>query len=185
MPRLIEIINEIWKPIINYEDYYEISNYGRVKSLKFGKEKILKPGTDNKGYLYVILRSNNKSKKYFVHRLVMDAFIGRCPYGMEICHNDGNPLNNKKENLRYDTHSANQKDRIKHNKIGGMFKNGHKSSIGHNNSMSKINDSIVRIIRHLADNGNLTQKEIGDIWGLRAATISSIKTRKIWKHIDV
>jgi dihydroxyacetone kinase-like predicted kinase len=69
------MIEEIFKSITNYEGLYEVSNFGRVKSLKFGKEKILKPSTSRGGYLYVILYKNGEKASKLVSRLVAEAFI--------------------------------------------------------------------------------------------------------------
>lgn len=69
---------EIWKDVVGYECKYMVSNMGRVKSLNYnntGKEKILKPFKNRKGYLQVILCKNNKIKKFLVHRLVAASFI--------------------------------------------------------------------------------------------------------------
>ncbi|WP_248099523.1 HNH endonuclease signature motif containing protein [Corynebacterium kefirresidentii] len=69
-----------------------------------------------------------------VHRLVMAAFVGPCPDGMEVCHNDGNPANNYVGNLRYDTHQANYADMFIHNTHGMATKthcrNNHEFSPG-------------------------------------------------------
>lgn len=88
---------EIWKPIAGFEDLYEISNLGRVKSLNYkrtGVEKILKPGKDGWGYLKVVLCRDGKHKVYKVHRLVAEAFIPN-PFGLsEINHiNEDKTLN--------------------------------------------------------------------------------------------
>ncbi len=53
-------------------------------------------------------------RRGYVHVLVLTAFRGHCPAGMEGCHNDGDPKNNRLSNLRWDTHSANQKDGFRH-----------------------------------------------------------------------
>lgn len=90
---------EIWKAIAGYANY-EISSLGRVKSLKYGKEKILKPKNDN-GYLRVTLFRNGKRKMLLVHRLVAAAFIPN-PYGFEqVNHIDENKSNNAVENLEF------------------------------------------------------------------------------------
>ena len=67
-------MQEIWKDIPNYEEMYQVSNYGRVKSLKYNKEKILKPCVDRYGYLYVKLCKNGKGKSHTIHRLVLKTF---------------------------------------------------------------------------------------------------------------
>ena len=67
---------EIWKPIPHYEDLYEASNFGRIRSLKFGKVRILKQTKNTWGYLQVDLCKNRKKKSCKVHRLVWEAFNG-------------------------------------------------------------------------------------------------------------
>ncbi len=97
-------IKEIWGDVIGYEHLYRVSTLNQIKSLRFGKEKILKPSKyDKYGHLGVSLWKNKEPKFFRVHQLVMETFIGPCPIGMEICHNDGNPANNNLDNLRYDT----------------------------------------------------------------------------------
>ena len=66
---------EIWKNIKGYEGLYEISSLGRVKSLKCGKVKILKPQSDSRGYLQIGLVKDKKRTNFKIHRLVAIAFI--------------------------------------------------------------------------------------------------------------
>ena len=92
---------ELWKDIKDYEGHYQVSNLSRVKSIKFGKERILKPVIDRHGYLLVSLWKNNKQKTYKVHRLVAEAFIPN-PYNLpQVNHKDENPLNNNVNNLEW------------------------------------------------------------------------------------
>lgn len=93
-------VNEEWKPIDGYEGLYEISNLGRVKSLKYNKEKILKPGKA-RGYLRVCLCRNGKSKMLSVHRLVAEAFIPNPKRLPEINHKDEDKTNNVVGNLEF------------------------------------------------------------------------------------
>lgn len=69
---------------------------------------------DGKGHLTIRLRRNGEGKPFFVHRLVMAAFVGPCPDGMVVCHNNGNGLDNRLDNLRYDTQSENMNDTKRH-----------------------------------------------------------------------
>lgn len=104
--------NEIWRDIPEYEGLYQVSNLGRVKSLKQNKELILKPrtvGPENKRYLEVVLYKNNKTKAYRVHQLVAIAFLNHVPNGHKtiVNHLDENKLNNNLENLEITTNRKN------------------------------------------------------------------------------
>ena len=93
--------NEIWKDIEGYQGLYQISDKGRVKSLYFGKERILKPGNNGQGYLHVILCKNGKMKIYKVHRLVCQTFLPNPNNLPEINHKDEDKTNNKVDNLEW------------------------------------------------------------------------------------
>ena len=101
--KFIEMEKEVWKDIIGYEGLYQVSNLGRVKSLNYkrtGQSRILKPSTNN-GYKQVILHKDGHQYTYTVHSLVMKAFVGERPEGMDIDHKDSVRFNNRLENLRY------------------------------------------------------------------------------------
>ena len=105
---------ETWKAIAGYEGLYEISDMGRVKSLWYGKEKILKPGKNTHGYLFVCLSKDGQKKVSLVHRLVAESFIQN-PNNLEtINHKDEVKTNNtvtnlewmsRKDNNNYGTHN--------------------------------------------------------------------------------
>lgn len=63
-------------------------------------------------------------KRYYIHRLVLLAFVGPCPPGMECCHIDGNPINNRLSNLRWGTRRENMEDRVRHGCDNGGIRNG-------------------------------------------------------------
>lgn len=97
-------INEQWRPVKGYEGLYEVSNFGRVKSLgnnKSRKEKILKPEKHRNGYFRVDLYKDGKVKHFYVHRLVAEAFIPN-PYGFEqINHKNEDKTNNAVSNIEW------------------------------------------------------------------------------------
>lgn len=115
---------ERWKDIPGHEGRYQVSDLGRVRSLDFWvnagpspgrrliKGRLLKPNM-KKGerYLTVHLRPSNNPVR--VHRLVMLAFVGPCPDGLEVCHDDDDGSNACLSNLRYDTHYENHQDRVR------------------------------------------------------------------------
>lgn len=89
----------IWKAIPGYEGKYEVSNNGEIKSLAYGKERLLKPSI-NRGYKQVVLHKNGGKTKW-VHQLVAITFLGYTPDGHNtvINHIDNNPSNNNVNNL--------------------------------------------------------------------------------------
>lgn len=98
---------EIWLPVKGYEELYAVSNLGRVKSLKFDKEKILKPAKRKDGYLQVVLCKNGKMKHFLIHRLVAEAFLPN-PEGLpEVNHLNENKSNNVVSNIEWCSRSYN------------------------------------------------------------------------------
>lgn len=94
-------MEEIWCPIKGYEGVYEVSDKGRVKSLKYGKERILKPIRNLNGYIQVKLRKNGDNKMCCVHRLVAQTFIPNPDNLPEVNHKDENKENNSVQNLEW------------------------------------------------------------------------------------
>lgn len=169
------MIEEVWRDIINYIGLYMVSNYGKIKSLsRYGckKNRILKPEIKRDGYVYISLYKNGIGKQCAVHKLVLESFIGPCPKGMESCHNDGNPSNNRLDNLRHDSRKNNNKDKIKH----GTFTRGTQLS------WAKLNDNKIIEIRKLHSEGR-SDVEIGKIYNVSRQTIWYIVNYKIWKHV--
>lgn len=93
-------MEEIWKDITGYEGLYQVSSSGRIKSLNYGKERILKP-YDLKGYKRIGLFRNGKRKHILIHRLVAGTFIPNPDNLPQINHKDENTSNNRVENLEW------------------------------------------------------------------------------------
>jgi hypothetical protein len=102
----------IWKDVVEFENIYKVNNSGEVltvstefRNVKPGK--LLKPTLCKNGYSIVRLWKNGKSTSRYVHRVVMESFIGSCPNGQEVNHINGMRSDNRLENLEYVTRSQN------------------------------------------------------------------------------
>lgn len=94
---------------MDYEGLYEVSNQGRVLSIK---RRIIMLLQDKDGYLTVGLSKDGKQQRHYVHKLVLMAFAGARPDEMQACHGPGGSLDNRwPENLRWDTKRANEVDK--------------------------------------------------------------------------
>ena len=101
-----------WKPIPGYPDYH-VSGVGDVKSFRYGKDRLLSPGS-NKGYPQVILSADGVRTTCTIHKLVMLSFVGPRPDGMQIRHLNGVRSDNHLENLKYGTSKENHADTVLH-----------------------------------------------------------------------
>ena len=99
---------EIWKPVAECNGEYYVSSWGRVKSFKFGKERILKPSLIGNGYPAVIITQGKAIKKcYTIHKLMALAFIPNPENKSSVNHKDGNKTNNHIDNLEWMTSKEN------------------------------------------------------------------------------
>ena len=164
---------EIWKDIHGYSGY-KISNMGNIKSFKVYKNGKLLTGTVNeKGYIIINLFNNNKPSFKRLHRLVLETFVGPCPIKHEACHNDGNPKNNRLDNLRCDTPKNNQLDRIKHGTDNCGSKSPH----------AKLSEKDVKNIFKLNSTG-LNSVEISKKINATPRHIRKILNKERWTHLD-
>jgi len=158
---------EQWKDVIGFENVYEVSNHGNIRSVKSGQlKKITEDKKTNRPFLN--LWKNNKQTVVRVHKLVLEAFVGKCPKNMECCHNDGNSFNNHIDNLRWDTHKSNIHDRIKHGT----------SNRGERCGTSKLTLEQVRAIRK----DDRLQRLIASDYGIAESMVSRIKNGVRWQH---
>jgi predicted XRE-type DNA-binding protein len=156
---------EIWKDVIGYEGLYQVSNLGRVKSLR--KNLIMKLCSANHGYLNVGLNKNLK-KSFYIHRLVAQAFIPNPENKPQVNHKDGNRLNNKVENLEWNTNYEN----MRHGYDTGLIDNKKE-----NNGRSKLKEKDVIFIRK----SKLSQKELSEKFKISKCQINKIINNLFWK----
>lgn len=148
------------------------SHGGKIVAWRPMKHTLSRPG--NAGRIHVSLHDNRRKNAYQtpVHKLVLEAFVGPRPEGMEACHSDGNSLNNHASNLRWDTHLNNMADRTKH---------------GTGCKWERVNTAVlnrfqVQEIRTLYASGSL-QKDLAKRFGVNTASLSAICRGKTWKNL--
>ena len=174
-------MSEEWRAIPGHEGRYEVSNLGRVRSLaRVGVRKdgsslpvpgrILRYTVRPSGHQVVSL---GRSRRTFVHHLVLEAFIGPRPPGAGTRHLDGDPSNNQPSNLKWGTQGENLEDMRKHgNQVRGT-KHGH----------AKLTEDNVNEIKALK--GKLYQREIAKMFGITQTMVGKIHRGKAWKHLHV
>lgn len=112
---------ETWMPVVGYEGIYEVSSQGKVRSIprrdRMGRKvagRLLSITNHPSGHHQVKLSRDGKYSQGKLHRIVLIAFVGAPPDGCEVLHRDGNPANNRIENLHWGTRSENLRDRVRH-----------------------------------------------------------------------
>lgn len=147
---------ESWKDIPGWEGRYQISDHGRVKSIRTlvngtATERMLQQRPGKKGHLRVALCREGVCTDYRVHCLVLEAFVGPRPEGHVGCHWDDNPENNHLGNLRWGSDSDNLNDRVRngkhHNANQTHCKHGHEFS-GKNLAIRPDGARACRACRH-------------------------------------
>ncbi len=173
--------DEVWRPIPRFEGLYSVSNLGRVMSherravnrpnggTRRVRERILKAHPVKGGYLQVVLYLETEPVPTTVAFAVASAFIGPRPEGADVCHNNGDPTDNRSVNLRYGTRKENMGDCIAH---GTRL-------CGERQGSAKLTETAVRAIR--AD--PRTYERIAAEFGVSMAHIGAVKNRKVWKHV--
>lgn len=133
----------------------------------------IKPGRVGPySYLHVSLRRDGKTHQYYVHHLVLAAFVGPKPPGMECLHRDGNPGNNGLGNLRWGTSAENSEDTVR---MG-------RQTFGELVPQSKITDEIALDIFRLR-NGGCTHREIAKFHGISRSIVGAVLRKETWKHV--
>jgi hypothetical protein len=164
------IPGEEWRPVVGYEDRYEVSNMGRVFGLFAGV--LMRPAKNSAGYPMVNLKRNGTTKGALVHRLVLAAFVGPCPAGMEACHANGVRSDSRLSNLRWDTGSSNHDDRVRH----GTAVRGEKAP-----QSTCTEQQVLRLVAQIADGARL--KDAAAACGITEAQAKSVSRGTAWVHL--
>jgi hypothetical protein len=153
-----------WRSVPDFPGY-EVSAIGRVRH----GDRLLKPDIDARGRRRFTLCRNGKAIKRLAGRIVLHAFVGPCPTGMECCHNNGDETDNRLENLRWDTHAANLADRHRH----GTHIEGERIHT------AKLTVANVREIRRIGK----PLRQHATRFSVTESLVSAILKRKVWRHV--
>jgi len=168
--------DEIFIPVIGYEEYYLVSNYGRVFSRirdRHRRGRFLSPAKSRNGYLKVALSKNGSQKVFYIHRLVGTAFIENSHNKKTINHKNGIKEDNRAVNLEWATRYEN----TIHAKINGLYQSGE----NRHNSVLKQRD--IEVILKLYLTNKLYISDIANAFGVSGETIGNVIKSKTWNNI--
>ena len=174
---------ERWLPVVGYEDRYEVSDLGRVRSLvtTSGKRRevplIRSQHISTTGYPQVTITVHCVRKNIPIHIMVLEAFVGPRPANYEACHNDGIKTHSHLGNLRWDTRLANSADKRLH---GTAF--GQSWMRGAGNPFSRLNEDDIRCIRAEPEWRGVGRM-LAKAFGVTPENIYLIRKGKAWAHV--
>lgn len=177
---------EIWKPVKDYEPYYEVSSNGNIRTIEriitlpthqyLKKQKLLTQFKDHRGYFQVKLYNGfGKCKSISVHRIVALTFLDNPKKLLEVNHIDLNKCNNHLSNLEWITRS----DNIKH---CYQYRDP-KTYKGSGNKNSKLKEEQVISIRKEYKNSSITYKQLAVKYNVGTTLIGYIINNKVWNHV--
>lgn len=176
-------VMEQWKPVVGYEGVYEVSDQGRIRRLipAGGKKtgSFVKGRPTPRGYWRVVLSHEGRKRQAFMHRFVMEAFVGPCPEGYTINHKNGAQGDNRLENLEYLIHG----DNVRHAwRVLGCKRNGELSR-GEKNGCAILTEEQVKEIKRLIIEREIPLQHIADRFGVNRAAINHIRHNETWTHV--
>lgn len=164
---------ERWRPVKDFEGFYEVSDLGRVRRVVPNKPpRILKQHVGERGRRSVCLSKGAVVVRRKVHTMVLEAFVGPRPDGCEGCHFNGNAAENNVANLRWDTRVGNMADAKRHGTLAR----------GERHGRSKLWEQDVRAIRERAASGEKA-RVIASAFGVSESAVSLIKLGRKWAHV--
>jgi hypothetical protein len=177
MPAAPDSTIEVWKPVVNYEGIYSVSNLGRVRreiSFKRASVRLLKPVSCPQGYLSVKLNWQAKGKTFRIHRLVAIAYVPNPLNKPEVNHIDGVKTNNRDSNLEWATPKENMQHA--HYVLHAINRRGKE------NGRAKLTEETVKEVRQLAQSRE-NFAEIGRKFGVTKEAIGYAVRRVTWRNV--
>lgn len=171
-------LEESWRPVLGWECQYEVSNQGRVRSLK--THQLIKGCKNAKGYIRVTLPAPNSKRKQvskMLHHLVLEAFVGLQPENTVGCHGVLGVSDNSLDNLTWATQYQNVKDRVR----DGTNNNPRPRARGAGNHRAKLTEEEAKEIIKLMHSCSKTA--IASRFGVSPSLISAIHRGKKWAHL--
>jgi hypothetical protein len=173
------VAKEVWKEIGKEFPGYEVSDRGRVRSNRGrdGEWRVLKDGEHSKGYRTVVLSYaydgvQKRQTSRLVHRLVLEAFVGLRPPGMQARHLDGDRANNKLSNLCWGTQEEAEQDKVRNDTV----------LLGEKNHKTKLTEKEVKAIKRKMAHG-ATTSQISEEYGIATPSVSDIRYGVSWGHV--
>lgn len=166
----IELPEDVrWIP--GYENHYAVSKDGVVWSYKGKKPRRLKLADNGNGYLrfQASMPGRRLSQTTMVHRVVLEAFVGPCPEGLEACHYDGDRYNNRLENLRWASRTANVADSLR---LGTHVSQN--PPRGEDAGRCVLSDKDVVAVVAMLDTGRWTQTQVAEMFGVTPSRVSQL-----------
>jgi hypothetical protein len=170
---------EEWRPVPGYEGRYEVSDLGRVRSLRFRNRsadivrptpRVLRPVLNSRGYFYVTILPRVRQ----IHGLVLEAFVGPCPPGYEGSHLNGHAADNRLVNLVWETRSENNRRKVEHGTF--VFRRGEQAS---NAKLTGAAVSEIRRRSRFGESGVALAREFGVTQG----AVWLVVAGRNWKHV--
>lgn len=194
--------DEIWIDIKRYEGVYQISNYGKIRSLDRYIEQLNSDGypynrfikgrelslnrTNGNGYRIVMLgngyRNQPKNNEY-IHILVAKHFIPNQENKPTVNHIDGDKTNNHVSNLEWATQQEQMKHAFENNLNNIIEYASGKQLKGSECTQARLTELQAKEIYKLANSSKYTDKQIGNLYGVSRKTVNQIKNKQTWKHI--
>jgi hypothetical protein len=172
-------MREVWRAVLGWEGFYEVSNRGRVRRVtaidsrgRVWPGRVLKDWPHVHGYRLVTLARDGLRKAQTVHKTVLEAFHGKAPHGTEAAHLNGKRDDNRQRNLKWKTRKENFADK----KLHGT------QPMGERCHLSKLTALKVQRIRALVANG-ATHSAVARQYSMSREGVSHIVHRRTWMHI--